>query len=639
MKRTNRAYDLFRASALVALAAMTVVAVLAPPPVCAGEGDGGTQSVFSIGAGSRALGLGRSFVSIAADASSVYWNPATLRNVQQAQLMFMYMPVFGDFTGADYVYFGAVYPTLNAGAFGAGFQRIGAKFDAYDEFSSSLGEKSYSESQLLISYAFERHSKWVLGTLATGASFKIVSQNIDPYSSTAPGVDVGFRWIPDAARSFAIGVNLQDISGAEQKLDVATDVTYRTIMAGAGYTHHFDNGSALRLLFQVDLPEKADNRYHTGAEYQFSKYMTLRAGYDEGNISFGFGVNVSAFDVDYAYLSREEAGQSHPLTFSVGVGPTQDDKRREIADAEAAELQALLEQQYATRVAASRTRALHFESEANFASALDEWKLVLEFMPGDPEATEGEARARQQLLTAQAAATRNAENHAVIQTRFEQGLAFYEDNNFARAMGEWQTILDIDSTHAGALDYRDRTQAKIDEAVSAHIQRANELERNARYTEAIGEWNNVQVYDPDNTEARTAIQRLRNRIESVSKDNEAAQRRLRIVTLYNDALRMYNQGEYQQALGNLDEVLRLQPDHEEAKRLRTQAIRKTTPLTDQEKERIRSLYLAGMQHFAKDEYAKAIEEWQKILEIDPTNESVQRNIEEARQRLRQLENR
>jgi cytochrome c-type biogenesis protein CcmH/NrfG len=45
-----------------------------------------------------------------------------------------------------------------------------------------------------------------------------------------------------------------------------------------------------------------------------------------------------------------------------------------------------------------------------------------------------------------------------------------------------------------------------------------------------------------------------------------------------------------------------------------------------------------MQFFAKDQYAEAIAEWEKILEIDPTNESVQRNIEEARQRLRQLEN-
>jgi cytochrome c-type biogenesis protein CcmH/NrfG len=58
------------------------------------------------------------------------------------------------------------------------------------------------------------------------------------------------------------------------------------------------------------------------------------------------------------------------------------------------------------------------------------------------------------------------------------------------------------------------------------------------------------------------------------------------------------------------------------------------PLTDVEKARIRELYLAGMQHFSKDDYKQAIVEWQKILEIDPTNESVARSIEEAQERLR-----
>jgi len=62
--------------------------------------------------------------------------------------------------------------------------------------------------------------------------------------------------------------------------------------------------------------------------------------------------------------------------------------------------------------------------------------------------------------------------------------------------------------------------------------------------------------------------------------------------------------------------------------------RRTTPLTDEEKAKIREFYLAGMQHFSKDEYAQAITEWEKILEIDPTNTSVQRSIDEARERIK-----
>ncbi|MGD8415362.1 MAG: tetratricopeptide repeat protein, partial [Candidatus Latescibacterota bacterium] len=225
-----------------------------------------------------------------------------------------------------------------------------------------------------------------------------------------------------------------------------------------------------------------------------------------------------------------------------------------------------------------------------------------------------------------------------IRTRFEQGLTYYEGKDYVRARGEWQAILAIDSTNAGALEYMDQTQAAIDEAVQGHITRANRYEREGRYTEAIGEWNNVQQYDPGNAQAAAAIERLRERIESVSQDYESAQRRLQIVNLYSEALQLYNQGEYQRALENLDQVLRLQPDHADAKRLRALANRKLTPLTADEKAQIRRYYLAGMQFFANDEYAKAIAEWNKILEIDPSNESVQRNIDEARERLRQLEN-
>jgi tetratricopeptide (TPR) repeat protein len=629
------------AKALAGLAAL-LVASFTPAAAVAGSdsGDGGTQSVFSMGAGSRAIGLGRSFVSLADDASALYWNPAALRNVQQGQLMFMYMPLFGDFTGADYVYFGAVYPTLGAGAFGLGFQRVGTTFQGYSALSVPLGEKGYSDSQLLVAYAFERRSKWLLGTMAVGANFKVVRQEVEPYTSTAPGADLGFRWIPKGAESLSIGVNFQDLFGAEQKLDVENDLTYRTVLVGAGYTHGFTNGSALRLLFEVDVPEKADSRYHLGAEYAFSKYLALRAGYDEGNVTFGVGFSVSAFGLDYAYLGRgEDPGSSNSYTFTVAVGKSLSERREAQAQREAAELEALIREQFESRVAGHRTQALQYEQGGDYAAALDEWQAVLAYIPDDAEAVEGAARTRELLVAAQAAASESAANQAIIRTRFSQGLTYYEEKDYARARGEWQAILAIDSTNAGARDYLAKTQAAIDEAIEGHMTRARRYERSGRYTEAIGEWNNVQVYEPGNREAAAAIERLRSQIENVSKDYESAQRRLRIVNLYNESLQLYNEGKYERALAALDELLSLQPEHADARRLRALANRKLTPLTSEEKAEIRRYYLSGMQFFANDEYAKAIGEWEKILEIDPSNESVQRNIEEARQRLRQLEKR
>ena len=75
-----------RSRGQVGVCLLALVLLCAAGPVRS-QGDGGTQSVFSIGAGSRAISLGRAFVPIADDASALYWNPAALTNVRDGQVM------------------------------------------------------------------------------------------------------------------------------------------------------------------------------------------------------------------------------------------------------------------------------------------------------------------------------------------------------------------------------------------------------------------------------------------------------------------------------------------------------------------------------------------------------------------------
>jgi len=601
--------------------------------------DGGTVSPFSLGAGSRAIGVGRAFVTNADDASTPYWNPAALKNVQQMQFTAMYMPLYGDWFGADYTYFGFVYPTLSSGAFGLGYTRVGTSFDLYDEQSRPGGDGNYSESQLLVSYAAQHHVRYLFGTLAAGASFKVNRQIVDPYSDTAPGMDLGFHYTPDAWPDFAVGVNLQDIVGGSYHLNQADDTVDRTILAGAGYTKRFESGAALRLMMQYDRPQRADSKFHVGAEYMFSKYISLRAGFDDGTATFGLGVGVNNYGLDYAFYSKDEAGSVQAFSFNARIGSTLDERRATIEEQRAAEEKMLIQRTFQSRVAAQRAKAKQQEAQGDWPGALSTWQIVLEYVPDDPEATAAAANAREQVLAQQAAQVRDVENQAVVRTRFARGLDLFNARDWLGAREEWRAILAIDPDHAGARDYLAQTQRKIDDQVAIHVARAHQLERDNRLTEAIGEWNNVQQYNPNDGEAKQAIARIRGRIESMSQDYNATQRKLRIVTLYNDALQFYNDGKYSDALTNLNELLQLQPDHADAKKLQALAKRRSTPLTDAEKSRIRELYLSGMQYFSKDQYAQAITEWEKILEIDPTNTSVQRSIDEAKERLKKVQER
>ncbi len=617
---------------------LAFIIILGPRVRVFAQGDGGTRSIFSLGAGSRAISLGRSYVSLADDASALYWNPAALRNVEDKQLMIMYMPLFGGFSDATYSFFGAVYPTLEAGAFGLGFMRISDKFQGYDRVGLPTQEGEYSESQFIISYAAQRKSRYFMGTIALGASFKIANVKLSPYSSTSPGIDIGFRFIPDFARSISIGINLQDISGPKHKLVQTTDRTYKTIMAGLGYQKNFENGSALRLMVQTDMPEKADRTLHTGAEYIFAKYLALRLGTDDGGFTFGFGVNAYGFGLDYASFSKDGAGSSRPMSFTTHYGKTLYEQRRIIAEQRAVEEQELIKEAFFTRIQSHREKALGLEKGGNIPRALDEWKIVLEYMPGDSQAVDHMESNQQKLIEDQEKAERNLEIQARISTHFSQGLKFYSDNDYPRARDEWREILKMDPRHLQAKEYFSKTQSKIDELISRHRNKAREYEQNGRLTEAIGEWNNVSLLDPGNEKADMESARIRARIDLQSKDYRAAERKLRIVNLYNNALQEFNKGEYDKAFANLNELLRLDPGHIEAKGLRIMAKRKLTPLTKDEEAKIRQYYLKGMQFFSKDLYKEAILEWEKILKIDPGNESVKRNIQEADERLKKLKN-
>ena len=52
-----------------------------------------TSAAFlEIGPGARSIGMGSAYVSVADDASSIYWNPAGIVNVNKTEIQSFYTP-------------------------------------------------------------------------------------------------------------------------------------------------------------------------------------------------------------------------------------------------------------------------------------------------------------------------------------------------------------------------------------------------------------------------------------------------------------------------------------------------------------------------------------------------------------------
>ncbi len=597
------------------------------------EGNGGTRSIFALGAGSRAIGMGGAFSAVGDDPSALYYNPAALILNRYTAVLASHAQLFSGFSDAGYEYLAFVFPTISAGSFGLGVMSVGTDgIRGFDEFSRETGDLSYRESQVLLGYAYTLPWRWA-GAVTAGSSVKVLSQRVGESSDTGTGVDVGLLYRPRWLKDVSVGVNLQDFVGAETKLVSVSEKVDRTIMAGVGYTRRFGNGSAIAVAAQVDLPERGDTKTRFGAEYRLRDLLAVRAGFDGDKITAGIGVGWRGFGLDYGYLSRDDAGSSHPITLSARIGASVDDRIRVREERRLAEEERRIRQILARRIAGHITAAEQFRRDGALPKALDELKIALEYDPTNAAVAETLAVVERAIVAAEEARVKSAETAAIVNQHFRLGLEYYGKDDYVLARAEWRSVLDLDPSNESARDYLARTEEKLRSMIGRHRGRALDLEAKGQLPAALGEWNVIRTLDPESAEAREASNRLNARLEALSREYMTAANRLRVVELYDASVKAFAEGRYADVTRQLGELLRIDPQHAEARILLRRAQRRQTPLTDAEKEQVRSLYVEGMKYFTAGDYLRAVERWQTILEIDPDNESVLRNIEEARNRL------
>jgi len=618
---------------LIAGIAVVGILWLLSAAAVAQEGTGGTRSVFHVGAGARGIALGGAFSSIGDDASVLFYNPAALRLNQRLNVLVSHLPLFSGFSDASYEYLGLVYPTVSAGAFGFGIMTIGTgDIRGFDEFSRETESLTYRESQAILGYAFDLPWRYI-GAVTAGTSVKILSQRVGDFSDTGTGLDLGFIYRPRWIRGVTIGCNLQDAIGAETKLVAVSDKVYRTIMIGAGYTRVFANGSSLALALQMDMPELDENEFRVGAEYTIKQLASFRVGFDAEKITAGIGIAWHGFGVDYGYFSRDDAGSSHPLSLSARIGLSIEEKIALREERRRAEEEARIQQMFAKRIAGHIATAEQHRKDGELPKALDELKIAIEYDPTNAAAAETLAVVERAILAGEEERIRSAENAALINQHSRLGLEYYSKDDYALARAEWRSVLELDPSNANAREYLAKTDERLRALADQHRRQALDLERKGQLAAALGEWNIVRSLDPASTEARDASNRINIRLDEMSKDYSATSRRLKTLELFDGAMKSFGEGRYAEASRQLNELLRLDPGNQEARKLLRRTQRRLVPLTDAEKEQVRTLYVEGMKYFTQGEYDKAIEEWQRILDIDPDNESVMKNIGEAQKRL------
>ncbi|MDH4156530.1 MAG: PorV/PorQ family protein [candidate division Zixibacteria bacterium] len=600
------------------LLTISVAAVILLGPVRGVAGDAGTESLFSIGLGARALGMGGGFTSLADDAAAVYYNPAALPYLEYHEISFMHTELF---EGTTYNCASWAYPLIGAGGFGLGYMRIGTGDIIKTRDFVEIGEFDFANSQFLVAYG-----RKLEGGFSAGLTLKVVNQSVDNLSDYGVGLDLGLR--SQLTANLSAGLIVRDMIPATIKLHNMKENLPTSIAGGLALRALKLSGYTV-LSGSVDLEktEERSMRLHAGAEMVFHGAYALRGGYDRDNLSFGAGYYYRRLKLDYAYKVMDYVEDSHRFSLSLLIGSSVSEQMQQ-KEREALERGTeLLEDERQSRFVFFKEKADTYYDQFRLDSALAYYYRALAFDDENQEIIGTIAAIKRAVQVEQEQRDRIAKTRVELDNLIEnfqqQAQSFFNKRYYSASLDMVELILGIDKNHLGAKRLQAAIHSAIAEEIATYIARGRTAEREGRYFDAIDAYNRVLELDPANQEIRQAKQ-------DIATGLDLAQQ-------LNTGIEMYRAGRYNEARTRFETVLsvdRNQPVALEYIGRINKLLAAPSTLEDLQRDReIWPLYIEGLRYMRDRQYQKAIDAWQKVLEAYPNNTSTLNNIEQARLRM------
>ena len=599
-----------------ALGIILVAAALLFPPGLVVADDGGTETIFHLGAGARAMGMGNGYVALADDATAVYYNPAGMARLGTQQVSFLHTILF---EGTIYDYIAYVYPLGAPGSLGIGAMRIGTDDIGRRDLTRDVGSFDASQTQVLLSYGRKFDGRYY-----AGATLKIVNQSIDNLSAYGYGLDMGGQiqiW-----ENLQAGLRLQDIIGARLRLAQDKERTPFTVTAGMAYLRGLPwYGLTGVGTFDFDRPENRSLKIRAGLEVTHPTGLSVRGGYDRDNLALGVGFRYQRLQIDYAYKFVNDLTDSHRFSLTYSFGLSQQEKTARRADIELRRRQQALAESRRRSLTEEMTRADRYYAAGELDSALASYYRADAFAEDKTLINARIEELRKKLVAkGQMPPSRAVADSALASGLESQARELFEKGALPAARDIVEIARRYEVRSPGLDSLEQAIRLGIDKEIWVSLTKAENALAAGDYITAYESYSEVLVFDPGNKKATEGIQK--------------AEKGLNLAQKVNLGLAYFNQGSYASAKREFDGVLRLDSGNKTAQEYLARIegkLKASTSLEDLQKDpRIWRLYLDGLEAFRQGDYQKAIDSWQSVLNVYPNNQNALENIEQARLRLK-----
>jgi Type IX secretion system protein PorV len=310
-------------------------------PTFGNSRTGGSGMQFlKISPDARGMSLAGAAVANTNDASSMYWNPASITGVDtgKVHVQLSHTRYFGDITGN----YAGIVKKVGKLSF-VGFQVFSMNYGTMDEtteFESKGTGRTFTVSNYLVGLTY---AKILTNSFSFGVNAKYANEGFGGATVHNALFDLGLKY-DVGVKNTRFGINFSNFgfnvspSGdvSVLKFNGPTDITSFSQVSVPGI---FRLGIAFDPLHtpdhiitasgQLNHPTDNNETYALGAEYSYLKVGYLRTGYefgsDEQYIAPSFGLGIKAItrfvgmNIDYGFLAKSRLGAIHRITLAINL--------------------------------------------------------------------------------------------------------------------------------------------------------------------------------------------------------------------------------------------------------------------------------------------------------------------------------
>ncbi len=502
----------------------------------------GAESVFTSGSGSRASAMGGAFTAISDDASGTYYNPAGLINLEKQQLLLMHYPMHADtlYNSVSYAQ-----PILDFGTVGLAVYRLRTDgILVYDSLDIYTGTTYLEEYKATFSYARKLSEEFT-----AAGNINMFTLAFQKVNAMAFGADVGLLYEP--FDFLAVGLMLHNIIKPELTLTEVKEEIPQSYSAGVAYRFKAGNFAINAAVDAVKAELVNGIRLKAGAEVTGYRILSIRAGYDDGRITFGGGIKLFDASVDYVYSMDSYMGALSRFAVSYNFGMTLGEQKIARENALKEQVKQLIEQEFKkkevekAKVYLDKAYALY--KNEKYDDAMDEIEKALTWAKDYSDAK----------------TLKSIIGKKLISGYYDRALKSYKNSDLIGALEGFKNVYAIDKGFRDVSEYIGRINQKLDMKDSAREVFTKGIESFVakQYDDAIDFFERAQKMEPGNKVIKTYIDKAKAQMKRASGGRALTDEQAdKVKKLYYAGLKMYTAGDLKGALRSWKEAIEINPD-------------------------------------------------------------------------------